>query len=352
MRCAAAGAPGATAASTPDGGANQPSLKALSGMECPIPQPLARELWALAALQHGVVTRQQLLELGFSSQAIKRRIANGRLHPIWRGVYAVGRPRLTRHGRWLAAVLSCGPDAVLSHESAAALWGIRAGWRLEGGRSEAAPRWPHGAAVDVSVPAHVDRRRPGIRVHRRVALGPGLVGRRDGIPVTTPALTLVDLATRLPRDQLEAAVNEADRRDLIDPERLRSVLDEMPRWPGARALREMLDRRTFTLTDSQLERHFLPIARAAGLPPPRTGERVNGFKVDFHWPELGLVVETDGLRYHRTPAEQARDRLRDQAHTAAGLTQLRFTHAQVRFEPAHVRATLVATARRLRNRDR
>jgi very-short-patch-repair endonuclease len=111
-------------------------------------------------------------------------------------------------------------------------------------------------------------------------------------------------------------------------------------------LREVLDRRTFTLTDSELERRFLPIARSDGLPPPRTGHYLNGFKVDFFWPELGLVVETDGLRYHRTPAQQSRDRLRDQAHTAAGLTPLRFTHAQVRFEPRHVRATLEAAARR------
>lgn len=87
----------------------------------------------------------------------------------------------------------------------------------------------------------------------------------------------------------------------------------------------------------------------AGLSPPRTGSRVNGFKVDFYWPDLGLVVETDGLRYHRTPKQQAKDRLRDQAHTAAGLTCLRFTYAQVALEPAHVRATLAAVVGRLRD---
>ena len=114
-----------------------------------------------------------------------------------------------------------------------------------------------------------------------------------------------------------------------------------------RALRQILDRRTFVLSDSELERRFRPIAQDAGLSPPRTGQHVNGFKVDFYWPDLGLVVETDELRYHRTPAQQARDRLRDQAHTAAGLTCLRFTYAQIRFEPEHVRATLEAIARRL-----
>ena len=101
------------------------------------------------------------------------------------------------------------------------------------------------------------------------------------------------------------------------------------------------------LTDSELERRFLPIARRAGLPPPQTGRPVNGFKADFFWPELGLVVETDGLRYHRTPIQQTRDRVRDQAHAAAGLTPLRFTHTQVAYEPDHVEGTLRAVARRL-----
>jgi hypothetical protein len=115
-----------------------------------------------------------------------------------------------------------------------------------------------------------------------------------------------------------------------------------------RALRDVLERPTFTLTDSELERRFLPIAQRAGLDPPLTGRYVDGFKVDFYWPDLGLIVETDGLRYHRTPAQQAKDRLRDQAHAAAGLTPLRFTRAQVRCEPGHVHATLAAVVRRLR----
>jgi len=113
-------------------------------------------------------------------------------------------------------------------------------------------------------------------------------------------------------------------------------------------LRRTLDRRTYTMTDTQLERRFLPIARRAGLPKPRTQEWINGFKVDFWWPELGLVVETDGLRYHRTPAGQALDRLKDQTHAATGLTPLRFTRAQVRYEPARVQAVLGDVAHRLR----
>ncbi len=124
----------------------------------------------------------------------------------------------------------------------------------------------------------------------------------------------------------------------------------MPRRPGCAVVRRLLDRRTFLLTDSELERGFARIIRRADLPPPLTQQWVNGFRVDFYWPDLGLVVETDGLRYHRTPSEQAKDRLRDQAHTAAGLTPLRFTHAQIRYEPEAVSATRRAVAERLRGK--
>jgi very-short-patch-repair endonuclease len=175
----------------------------------------------------------------------------------------------------------------------------------------------------------------------------GEVTSRDGIPVTSPNRTLIDIATRLSRNELEAAIAEADRRSLTDPERLRSELERLSKAPGVGVLRRLLDRQVFRLTDSELERHFLPIARRARLSLPQTGQRLNGFKVDFYWPDLGLVVETDGLRYHRTAAQQTRDRLRDQAHTSAGLTTLRFTYAQVRFEPEHVRTTLAKVAQRL-----
>jgi very-short-patch-repair endonuclease len=279
-----------------------------------------------------VVARGQLRALGFTDRAIDHRIRKGRLRTLWRGVYAVGRPELTAYGRWMAAVLRCGPEAVLSHESAAGLWGIR-----------------HTTVddIEVSVPAHVNRKQAGITVHRRVVLDDTNTARHLGIPVTTPVCTLIDLAARLDAPRLEAAINEADKRDLTDPEALRAALDGEVARPGIGILRRLLDARTFVLTASELERRFLPIARRAGLPKPETRCYVNGFEVDFHWPELGLVIETDGLRYHRTPAQQARDRLRDQAHVAAGLTPLRFTHAQIRFQAEHVRRTLEAVARRL-----
>ena len=293
-----------------------------------------RQAWQLIERQHGVVSRRQLLDLGFTAKSIEHRLATGRLHRVRRGVYAAGRRQVELAGRWMAAILACGPRAVLSHESAATAWGIR--------------RRP--ALIEVSVPAEVAPRHAGITVHRRTNLTPQELTVRDSIPVTTPICTLIDLAPRLAPDHLEAAVNEADRRDLVDPERLRAALDCPPRRPGVGILRELLDRRTFTLTDSALERRFLPLARGAGLPRPLSRRLVNGYRVDFYWPSLGLVVETDGLRYHRTPAQQALDRVRDQAHTAAGLTQLRFTHDQVTFQPAQVVATLSAVADRLRRR--
>jgi very-short-patch-repair endonuclease len=279
------------------------------------------------------VSRAQLLAAGLSSRSIERRLANGRLHRVHAGVYVIGRPELSRLGRLMAAVLACGPGAALSHASAAELWGILA-------------RRP--GPIDVSVPLPRCPRVPGVRVHRRRALAGAATTVECSTPVTAVVRTLLDLAAAgTDESVLQHAINEADRLDLIDPEALRASLDQHGGEPGVARVRSLLDRSTITLTDSELERCFLPIARAAGLPPPLTQQRVNGFRVDFFWPELGLVVETDGLRYHRTPFRQARDRRRDQAHAAAGLVPLRFTHAQVALESELVRATLGQVARRI-----
>ena len=202
--------------------------------------------------------------------------------------------------------------------------------------------------IEVSVPLPSTHSHPGIVVHRRRGLGEADRASLNGIPLTAPVRTLLDLATRLSQRELEAAVNEADKLDLVDPKSQRSALEDRAGQPGVAALRRLLDRHAFALTDSELERLFLPIARRAGLPAPLTQHRMNGFRVDFYWPELGLVVETDGLRYHRTPAEQARDRVRDQAHAAAGLAPLRFTHAQIRWEAVRVERTLTSVTRRRR----
>jgi very-short-patch-repair endonuclease len=289
----------------------------------------SRAAWALARRQHWVATRQQLLDLGLSARAIEHRMLKGRLHPIHTGVYVVGRPELTRDGHFHAAVLACGEDAALSDRSAAEHWAIVPG--------RAGP-------IHVTVPRHRTRRHPGIAVHRRREFA---TTRHRGVPVTTPVVTLVDLAQELDEMQLERAVNEAVNQDLTDPERLRESAAGLRRRQGARRVLALLDRDTYVVTDSRLEQRFLRIVRRAGLPLPITQRQLQGGRVDFYWPQLGLIVEADSLRYHRTPAQQRADRLRDQKHAAAGLTSLRFTHWQIFFEAQHVEATLAAVARRL-----
>jgi Protein of unknown function (DUF559) len=285
----------------------------------------SREAWKLAGRQHGVVARRQLLDLGFNSREIEHRVERGRLHLVMRGVYAVGWPRLTRERRWMAATLACGDGAMLSHRSAAALWGI--GGALPG-------------CVDISVRRRCELRRPGLKVRGRPALCSTDVASKDGIPLTAVVRTLIDLATELPARRLERAVNEADKRDLIDPETLRLALGSYAGQPGAPLLRNLLDKSTFRLSDSDLEIFFRPIAAVAGLPPPLSKQMVNGWEVDFYWPNLNLVVETDGLRYHRTASTQTRDARRDRAHALAGTTSLRFTHYEVKYEPSQVRREL------------
>jgi very-short-patch-repair endonuclease len=285
--------------------------------------------WRLARAQHGVLTRSDLLGLGFSAKGIKHRVASGRLHPLSSGLYAVGRPELTAHGRWMAAVLVCGDGAMLSHRSAAELWGI--------GREDA-------KRIDITLRRRREVHRAGLKVRMRPSLPERSVGVRFRIPVTTPVQTLIDLATELKPTRLERAVNEADKRDLIDPEALRRALDAYGGMPGVKPLRTMLDRHTFRLSDSDLEIYFRPLALDAGFPMPQAKQWVLGYEVDFLFPDHRLIVETDGLRYHRTPAQQARMVKRDQEHVAGGYRVIRFTHWQIAYAPGEVTGLL----RRLR----
>ena len=225
---------------------------------------MAREAWDLAHNQHGVVSSDQLREVGYTPQAIYHRIRTGRLHPLHRGVYAVGRPHVTDHGRWIAAVIACGAGAVLSHSSAAALW--RIGSEKSG-------------LVELSLPSLARRCRPGLQIHQRPSLRNRDMTVEFGIPVTTPVQTLIDMALRLDRRGIERAINEADKYDLVHPPELRKALDERSGEPGVACLREILDRRTFRLTKEELERRFLPLASKAGLPVPLTGQWVNEFEV-------------------------------------------------------------------------
>jgi hypothetical protein len=252
----------------------------------------------IAAEQYGVVTRAQLIELGLSEETIARRMRSGRLHPLHRGVYAVGHAAVGLHGRLLAAVLASGKGALLSHRSAAALWGML---------STSAPR------IDVIVPPASGRRSTAtIRIRR---------GTRDGmvhlgIPVTSPRCTLHDLAAaKIPGWQLRKAMEVAEK--LGEP-----VTPTGPRSP--------------------LEEAFLKLCDVA----PIVNGAIEGFEVDFHWPDARLVVETDGHEHHGTRAAFERDRARDQALAAAGWTVLRFTYRQVLEEPARVRDVLLSVRSR------
>jgi predicted transcriptional regulator of viral defense system len=275
-----------------------------------------RELAALAGRQHGVVSRRQLLEIGFARAAIQRRLQSGRLHRLHRGVYAVGHPVVGAHGQWLAAVLACGPGAVLSHRSAGALWELR----------------PSSAArIDVTVPRGSGcRSTAAIVVHRpRDAVATTV---RDAITVTTPMQTLADLARILPRRAVERAAEAAEALRLFDarelPPRLLKRLDLVA-----------------TTTRSPLEDAFLDLCERHGIPRPLVNTRVEGMEVDFCWPDVRLIVETDGHRHHGTRAAFERDRARDAALTAAGWRPVRVTHRQMRDEEAVAGLLLRLTAR-------
>jgi very-short-patch-repair endonuclease len=268
-----------------------------------------------------VVSRAQLYEMGFDNPAVERRIASGRRHRLYRGVYAVGHTVLNREARYLAAVLACGPGAALSHRSAAALWGLR--------RSAA-------ARIDVTV-SHTSgvRSSAAIVVHR--SRRPVETTIRDRIPVTTPGRTLADLATALPRRQLEKAAEMA--------EALRLHVEVDPQHPGAKRLREIVrDHDLDTFTRSELEDAFLELCDRHAIPRPRVNMRVAGFEVDFCWPEERLIVETDGHAHHGTRAAFERDRARDALLTAIGWRVMRFTARKVRRASDEV-AALVLSAR-------
>jgi hypothetical protein len=206
--------------------------------------------------QHGVVARRQLRALGFSEKAIEHRIAVGRLHRVGAGIYAVGRRELTREGRWMAAVLACGPDALLSHGSAAALWAIGPQWRL----------------IEVIVRRRGWPRRSEYKVRSRPSLPNQDVTIHHRIPITTPPRTVLDqAATPISDASLERLVNEAAAHEGIDlaPESLRRYVDLRPGEPGAPRLRTLLDRDTFRLSDSELERRFRPLAQPPACPNPK-----------------------------------------------------------------------------------
>jgi very-short-patch-repair endonuclease len=230
------------------------------------------------------------------------------------------------YGRWMAAVLACGPDAALSHRSAAALWGL----------AQAS-----GARVDVTTPRRSGSLRPGIRLHRVRKMHPQDLAVRDGIPVTSVARTLLDLAEIVDPGGLGRMLEEAERRRLLD---LRAVEQACARGHGRRGLKPLLAHlrtlRPAPEKRSDLERRFLALCRELALPPPDVNARVQGFEVDAVWSHRRVVVELDGYAFHHTRGAFERDRARDATLQLAGYRVLRLTARRLAEEPETVAETV------------
>ena len=273
----------------------------------------------LAGNQHGVVTTAQLNRMGLSRGRIAERAKAGRLHPIHRGVHAVGHRALSEKGRWMAAVLACGETAVLSHLSAGELWGIHRPVRRRsdaGGNVEVPD-------VHVTIPSTAGiRKRTGIVLHRCTTLTDRQCTSRDGIPVTTPARTLADLRGLLPPAQFASALREA--------EFLRLPIDDRLDSDDAR---------------TDLEQLMLALCRRHRLPRPEVNVRVDRYEVDFLWRRERLVAEGDGWDSHRSRSAFEEDRARDARLAVLGYEVVRFTWRQVTSDPAAVAATIRALLR-------
>jgi very-short-patch-repair endonuclease len=284
----------------------------------------------LAEEQHGVVGRRQLMDIGLSERAVEHRIAMGRLHRVARGVYAVGHGRISQLGKWMAAVVASGPGAVLSHRSAAALWGIR---------GSAA------GVMDVTVP---HRSTSSDRIRRHLAALPtDEVAVHEGIAVTTAPRTIFDLAATSSVDRVEGDIRQIEYLRLYDRLSLVDMVDRYPGRRGVRRVRAALDR-IETLpagcTRSRLEERFLPFLRRHDLPRPRLNDWImvgeQRFQVDCHWPGTGQVVELDSWEAHGTRSAFRDDRARDRVLGTAGYAVTRISWAQLDDEPEAVASDL------------
>jgi predicted transcriptional regulator of viral defense system len=280
------------------------------------------------------VTLTDLREAGLSSSAVRTRVAAGRLHRVHRGVFAVGHPLLTYKGRWMAAVLACGPGAALSHRSAACLLGVRDDNR---------------ATIDVTSPGRAGRQRDGITVHRGATLLARDVETVDGIRCTTLARTLLDVAEDGSRRDVERCVERAEVLRILDMRAIDDVLARANGRRGAAALTALLSETQFAgaPTRNDLEEAFLQICRDAGLPPDAVNAWIpypdgGGAEADFLWRAQSLIVEVDGRDVHTTRRAFEHDRRRDQCLGMLGWRVVRFTWRQVLYEPATVAATLKA----------
>jgi len=289
------------------------------------PDGADRRVVALARGRHGAVSLEQLAAAGLGRHAVANRVRLGWLRRVHRGVYLVG-PLETPHSRAMAATLAVGDGALISHHAAAALWELRP---------------PHPGPIDVTAPERRARSRPGIRVHQG-GIHAADRSRRHGVPVCSPARTLLDLAAHLPQRDLDRAVEQAQVHHLASMHSLDAQLSRYPTHRGTAALRKAtrIDPR---LTRSEAERRLLELVRAARLALPESNVALQGHEVDFLWRHANLVVEVDGYAFHSSRRSFERDRRRDAELMAAGHRVLRVTWRQLTDEPEALVATL-ATA--------
>lgn len=283
--------------------------------------------------QHGVVSIRQLTgPLGYSRPAVSRAVKSGRLHPLYRGVYAVGHARISVHGKCLAAVLACGRSALLSHYSAGWLWDI----------AKINPEPFHIITSVWRTP------RPPLRLHQSLALADEDRALVEGIPVTALPRTLLDLAATVRFDWLERIVERSEERGLFD---LRPVEDLLSRTVGhhghARLRRAIALYQPTSFTRSGLERRFLELWLEAGLPQPRMNYVEEGFELDAYWPEFRFAVELEVFETHGTRAAFERDRKRQEDLLLAGIGMTRVTGPRLEREPEEV---IARVARLLRQR--
>jgi very-short-patch-repair endonuclease/predicted transcriptional regulator of viral defense system len=292
---------------------------------------------AFAQTRHGVITSAELRAFGLSQAAVTRRAREGRLFRLYRGVYSVGRPDLTAAGHRMAAVLACGPSALLSHRSSAAQHGL-----LDDHR-----KW-----CDVTVRGAPRRPRRSIRVHSSTTLSVPETTTVDAVPCTSVARTLVDLGDREPPRLVERALDQAETHGVFDLAAVEDVLERVGPRRATGVLRRLLaELGEPALTDRELEELFLQLIRDAGLPAPAVNTWITGdgwaYKADFLWRAERLVVETDSRAFHTSRHAFEHDRLRDQRLTLAGYTVVRFTWRQVTGDPAGVAGTLAALLARV-----
>ena len=271
----------------------------------------------MAARQHGVVTRAQLLAAGLMPDAVDHRLSVGRLRPLHQGVYLLG-PILAPLAREMAALLACGPGAVLSHRTAAALW-------------ELLPR--DASIVEVSIPQNRRTTRPSVRAHAVQMLPADEVTRRHGLPVTAAGRTVLDLAGAAGSRELERALAHALRSGLTNSAELRALIARYRRRRGNGRLLRALGGADPAFTRSRAEDLFLALIRKARLAAPETNVQVAGHEVDFFWPAERFVVEIDGFAFHSSSEKFETDRSRDAELAAAGIRVIRVTWRQLVNEP-------------------